>query len=309
MTHAGWVNGLANPGRLCEESLMQLLDIPTVTNRIAVQPPYFAFTTMELDADGAIHGEFIPEQPLEYEAGPASAAEIGRHLAILGSCAAAAKSGVDRLYYLATKADYKQLRRPAESTGGRPLRATARIASQGRRNLTVKATVSDGVPFATLDVGYNVLSESLFSRLFAERRVAAMDLPSESPYKTLLPMEFQSVTDTQVVSHLGEIDPVQCAGHFQEYPVWPVALMMHSLGRVGADLLHRRMKYKARYSVIRAQMSADVLAFACLPITFQANWDTAMEQPPEYGVTCRAIQNDTVAAEMLVSFRVDDKAN
>jgi hypothetical protein len=212
---------------------------------------------------------------------------------------------VDRLYYLATKADYKQFRRPAVQLPDRTLHAMAKVVSQGRRELAATATLSDAEPFATLDCKYHVLTESLFARMFAERRVPPMETPSKSPYKTLLPLTCHGVTDTQVEAHLDQIDPAQCAGHFLEYPVWPVALMMHTLGRVGADLLHRRMNYKAKYSVIRAQMSADALAFASMPIRFEANWEASMANPPVYGVVCKAMQNETVAAVMHVEFRVD----
>ena len=70
----------------------------------------------------------------------------------------------------------------------------------------------------------------------------------------LLPLVSQGVTDTEAVARADVLDPGQCAGHFPECAVWPVALIMHSLGRVAGNLLHRRLNRDARYSVISAQV-------------------------------------------------------
>ena len=56
--------------------------------RTPLRPPYFAFTEVAVTNGEEIIGRLTPEQPMEAEAGEIAAAEVGRHLAILGSVAA-----------------------------------------------------------------------------------------------------------------------------------------------------------------------------------------------------------------------------
>lgn len=84
-----------------------------ILSRIAVQRPYFSFGRLFMGSDGTVHGEFVPEQPTEWERGLVSAAEVGRHLAILGSIAATATTEEStRVYHLATRALFIRLRPP-----------------------------------------------------------------------------------------------------------------------------------------------------------------------------------------------------
>jgi hypothetical protein len=143
------------------------LNMIEICRRTAVERPYFAFSELSIDDAGTVSGEIRREHQLGYEHGPLGAAEIGRHLAILGSCAAAATSkSHERLYYLATHAE---LHRSALTHGGFPedarYRGSATLIERTTRALSVRTTmqVGENTPFVSLLVQYKILSEPLFA--------------------------------------------------------------------------------------------------------------------------------------------------
>ncbi|MEL7208279.1 MAG: hypothetical protein AAGK32_08635 [Actinomycetota bacterium] len=73
--------------------------------RIAVQPPYFALTDLAEVGRGLVTARVPLQTPSRPERGVVEAAQVARHLAILGSCAAAlARDDDQRHHYLATRA-------------------------------------------------------------------------------------------------------------------------------------------------------------------------------------------------------------
>ena len=283
---------------------MQTLDIDAICQRIAVRPPYFAFRNLDLDDDSTVHGSFVPEQPLEFERGPVSAAELGRHLAILGACAASAFGDNTKIYHLATEAHYSRIRDPLHSSTGEALRASAKVVRHGKRDLAVETAVSDGVPFATLNVRYQILTESLFARFFEPFRSPTGNGSTVSPYAELLPLQLDPPTDSSVSAHSTALSPESCAGHFPDYPAWPVALIMHSLGRVAGRLLQHLKGQDTFYTVIHAHVLAETLAFASQPLTFHASLNSAQTQPSDFSFTCRALHNETLVASLETLYRV-----
>src|SRR5918995_197603 len=78
-------------------------------SRIEVCPPYFALTDVRRTDDGGVSAQVRICQSLGDEIGPVSAAETGRHLAILGSVAAAfANPSAKRHFYLAFDAELRR---------------------------------------------------------------------------------------------------------------------------------------------------------------------------------------------------------
>jgi hypothetical protein len=70
------------------EDYVQSLDIKAVCGSIALQNPYFAFLDLERKSDVGVRGTFAAEHRTGHERGPVAAAELVRHLATLGACAA-----------------------------------------------------------------------------------------------------------------------------------------------------------------------------------------------------------------------------
>src|SRR5690606_7878899 len=105
---------------------------------------------------------------------PISAAEAGRHLAILGSCAAARLRPEDEQhFYLAQQAVLTRLHPGPLPRAGGLLSGEATATFTGRRAARARCTLSsaEGRPLFALEVTYAVLAAPLFHRLHADARV------------------------------------------------------------------------------------------------------------------------------------------
>ncbi len=200
-----------------------------VLRRISVAPPYFGLTELTEIGDGIVNATVPPHPTLAPEAGPIEAAQVARHLAILGSCAVAlSRDDDDRHHYLATKAHYTRMANAPASVDG-PLRAQAIGSWVDRRTARafVTLTTDDGRALNLLDVEYTVLAPRMFRRFNPpvdldelKTAVAAAD-PTESVERT----------GAGVRVDAGLIPIEMCAGHFPDYPAAPVAIVMGKLCR------------------------------------------------------------------------------
>ncbi|MFJ2992323.1 hypothetical protein [Pandoraea sp. NPDC087047] len=279
------------------------IEVEEICRRITVQPPYFAFKRLRENTLGEIYGEFIVEQPLGSETGPVTAAEIGRHLAILGSCAAAQ---IDHhlTYYLATHASYIRLREPLIKTHGELLQANARVVRFNHRSLEVDSYVSDGAPFARLTVRYQCLRESLFNRMFEGFRHHPIAVPEASPYVRPVPLSFDTPSATRLVAHSRQLSVNEFAGHFPNYPAWPVAILASCSLRVVGRLIEHRLGRSASYDVLTAELVAHKLIGAATAVSFVATYVSESPIDHRFNVNCDVIADGVVVAEVLTSVRV-----
>lgn len=280
------------------EGMIEQNDIGTICRRIGVQPPYFAFSSLRRVGDGAIEGSFTPEQPLGYERGPIAIAEIGRHLAILGSCAAAFAHS-DRIYYLATEARQTRFRQPDTDGLRKTLHAKAEVIEHNRRDLTAQAVLSDETPFAHLRVRYQALSEPVFKRLFLSYRSEHNQHIERSPYTSLPPLEFEEPEGRSLTAR-GTLLPQHCAGHFPDYPAWPVAIIGYNVVRVIERLLHHLVGKAVPYTVITATTNADLLVSVADPLLFRAVCIFASDRLAYYAFSCTALRNEEIVARLHI---------
>jgi hypothetical protein len=229
--------------------------VPDILRRVCVRPPYFALQDLSLTGR-SLEATARAEAPSFGEIGPITAADLGRHAAILGLTHVAASQRDDaRRYYLAQRAECAYL--AGGQTRGTPVRLASEVIEHTKRacRVHVEATAA-GLPLASFDLWYAILPESAFCRLFRSR---ARETPSApSPYGRLLQTEFDRGRDwaEQVV------DPLSvsaCVGHFDGYPALPVAVLMGQLsylaGRLASD-------GAASYRVVRGSIDATDLAWA-----------------------------------------------
>lgn len=227
--------------------------------RISVQPPYFALEDLRRTGHGSVTAVVPAAPPKGFEAGPVDAAQASRHLAILGSCAAAmARDDADRHHYLATSAHMATIG-GAPDAAGEPLLGEA-VATwvDGRtaRALT-KLTTRSGTGIQLLDVEYTVLTPRLFDRL---HRPAAGERAPDSPSRTISAPE---PTATGARLDFGPIPTSMCAGHFPGHPAAPVAIVMGELARTaGAALRNHTGRHAAGYRVQEGRVVASQLAQA-----------------------------------------------
>lgn len=257
-----------------ENSTQEHIDMVSKMEKIAVQRPYFAFDRLcRMESDTwDIWGDFVPEQPLGHEVGPLAIAEAGRHLAILGSCAAAlAQPAEERICYLAVHAfwalDSRSNARPPMGT----LTARAQIVERSRKKVTAETElICGGSIIGTLRVEYQVLSEKLFDALFNSYRQEEATAVPGPPYTRPLGLSPQSIKRHAVIARSDETAESHCAGHFPHYPMWPVAVVMYGLTQVFSLLLQTRLKQSFRFKVLEAEVHAHHLVSGHERVTFYA---------------------------------------
>lgn len=284
---------------------------------IDVRPPYYALSDVELRKPGVVTARVMPEHPLGHEVGSLAAAEAGRHLAILGSCACSSlREPVGKHYYLAQRA---LLISHDESTldSHESFIACAESVLQKPREVTARAVLcaaNSGNTLFELDVSYKVMSQAAFARVFAAHRRdlrgtsredrSAHQAPKllaqrRNPYRDQLPLEITQRSHDGVQARLGVITPELCAGHFPMFPALPVAVLMHSLSTLCGEALRVRWGQSTRYRVRMADVSAARLAFAGESLRFDASYLSGDGEHERY--QARALLDDgTAIGHMLL---------
>ncbi|RDK97179.1 hypothetical protein C8D90_101624 [Enterobacillus tribolii] len=257
-------------GQVCMSIKLQdnFFDIHEISQRIKVQKPYFAFWQLWQDGESLV-GNFATEQPLAYETGLITAGELGRHLAILGSCSAVALHNAPEGYYLATKAHF--IRQPEASLPAQDIfHASARVLNIDKRTLKVSAKAWCDAPVAELICEYAILSPALFQRNFRHYAGDDVPLPPISPYQHLIPLHNLTLREAKLDAYAGPLSPQQCAGHFSGYPCWPVAIISQTAFQVTGELLREKYGEAVRFCVQNTQLSAEKLICADTVLKFSA---------------------------------------
>jgi 3-hydroxymyristoyl/3-hydroxydecanoyl-(acyl carrier protein) dehydratase len=285
---------------------------------IEVRAPYFALSNLRATSPGTVIATVQSEQPRGHELGGLAAAEAGRHLAIAGSCACASLDpGAGKRFYLANRATLRRLSQAASVEG--PLVVEATAVSRDKRKAQAQATISDalGRVIFALDVGYMVLEERVFQRMFAGHRrdlrtgeraaEGIFDHLRRNPYQKPLPLVPSELDREHGVALLPELQGELCAGHFPLYPAMPVALLMYGLSTLSGEVLRARYGAQHRYFVQGGSVQADNLAFAGESLRFEAHWRGS--EAGDDSFEARAVmQNGAVAGSMELSLRRVDQA-
>jgi hypothetical protein len=235
--------------------------------RIEVVPPYFALGEVSQGDDGVLTAGVPVTQALGNEPGPITATEAGRHLAILGSCAAAlANPAGGRHFYLAYDAEVRRSRTRVDDADPAGLVASARshFVDPGTAVALTDLRTDDGRTVYTIVVFYLVVAEADFRALFAEHAQPDADLEGRpDPYADIIGLQDVSIWDTRMHGTLGSIDPYRCAGHFPGLPAMPVAFLLANVGDAAGRLLaHVLGRGEITYVIREASIRAENLAFA-----------------------------------------------
>ncbi|VVM74803.1 hypothetical protein [Pseudomonas fluorescens] len=284
------------------------IDIAQMAASIAVQPPYFAFSSLyTLPDEWDIYGEFTPEQPRGNELGPLATAEAGRHLAILGSCAAArTQAAGTRVYYLASQAQWDLRYRPIGFGQTSSMTARAKIVEQSRKTVVAKTQLLvGGQPFAELFVSYHVLAEKTFDKLFASQR-SPTPLPSgQSPYAEALPLSVLALSDQEITACSVDFSAARCEGHFPQYPMWPVAVVMYGMSQAMSRLLDHKMRRAVSYRLLHVTLDAAELVPAAKQLQFNARL-TSMDDNGKYcDLVCSAAYAGRVIANVCAEVAIE----
>jgi 3-hydroxymyristoyl/3-hydroxydecanoyl-(acyl carrier protein) dehydratase len=257
--------------------------------RICVRDPYFALSEVTQVGEGEVLARVPVEQEPGQEASPINAAEVGRHLAILGSCASALVNPKEgQHYYLARRARLERLHegplpRATELLWGM---ASARFTDKRTATASTLLASPEGLPLFSVEVDYNVLSAAAFQRLFQCARQEMRREPRErragtpedfaalrqNPHRLPLPLRDYVRDGECLKATLGPVSAELCKGHFAMHPVLPVAVVMNGLSGLAGSLLGQLVGNESvRYLVTRGEVRADSLAYAGETVTFGAH--------------------------------------
>jgi len=233
--------------------------------KICVRRPYFALNDLFRDSSNRLNAGVPVETPCLNEVGPITAAEAGRHLAILGSCAAAdANPANGKHYYLARKAIFRRPLHTCTDEHPEDLMATATGEMSGRRRASASMMLSTAArqTVCTLSVEYHVLNERIFEKLNASKK-QPNGTTAGNPYAAPCPLDVTAIDSKSLSASLGKVRPEQCQGHFDNYPAMPIAILMSALTRASARLLSNVTGTPdTPYLVREAIVQADRLGFA-----------------------------------------------
>lgn len=246
-------------------------------NRISVRPPYLGFDHLVPLGPGMVASTVPPAPPTLPERGVIEAGQVARHLAILGSCAAALGRDDDaRHHYLATDAHFVRVAGSAVGEVDERLVGEALACWVDRRTARamVKLGTESGLGLHVLDVRYAVLTPPMFRRL--NPPVEAATCVESPPANRLVGGDVESL-DGGVRVHCGRIPESACVGHFPDYPAAPVAVVMAELCRAAGIGLSNHLGREVSYVIEEGHVKAQKLAHAGQELQLDARYDREVD--------------------------------
>jgi len=266
--------------------------VEVIVGSVGVTAPYYALYDLCV-SDNEVKAEFTAEQPMGDESGPIAAAEVGRHLAVLGACSLARSNPVKKKhYYIASSAVLRKVGNGQNVVNG-SFTGVARTLHINKRDGSVSAVLltKDKVPLYELETRYRIMSDQLFEKLFKAKKLDFDQHLTNNPYTTALPLHDVHYANHSISARLGPLKPEECKGHFISYPCIPVAILMHALSRTAGKLLSKVADADgASYRVVSADVRADNFAFAGEPVFMDVNYSGRKDD--DYVFFCTAKSTD-----------------
>lgn len=290
------------------------IDIDDLMDKIAVQRPYFAFDSLYRNSSVPgwdIWGDFRPEQPLGHEEGPLAVAEAGRHLAILGTCAAFLAQPVDeRIYYLASHAVWTSSKSRPDVQPQSTLTARARVVARFQIKKHDRVRVETELLFGSevigaLTVTYQVLPERTFEKCFKNHFTIQSPTVTSSPYRQGLLTKTVSSKPHAIMLRSTDFSAAQCPGHFSHYPMWPVAVVAYGLTQALSQLLDKRLKRGFSFRVQEARLSAYTLVPASEPLSFRAGLKFLSRNKRSARISCCAYLGTEAIARLEARIAIE----
>lgn len=282
--------GAQRPFELPGTRLHQELTRAELFERICVRDPFFALREVRVLGAGSVVAQVPVEQAPDGEASPINVAEAGRHLAVLGSCAASLVNKPGQHYYLARRGTLERLHDGPLPRAAGPLQGTATAELKERRNACANMLLAtaEGQPLYAMSVDYNVLPATAFHHLFQGVRQdmrreprtesspwfepASFEFRRQNPYRSPPPLTGLEREGECLRATLGPVGTELCKGHFALHPVLPVTMVMSGLSMLAGTLLRQLVgSSSARYLVSRCEVRAESLAYPGETLLFDAH--------------------------------------
>lgn len=239
---------------------------------VCVSRPYFALEDLRCITPGRVVATVPVESDPGRQAAVMGVGEVGRHLAILGLCAASTVNRrPGRFAYLARNARVEWLASPTLAAQQGTLVGHAKAAFTTSRQATADARLTDastGEIVGRMSIAYDVLPHRLLTRLLGAPSSTAA--PPANPYREPIPLEhFRLDQATGTVSAELSVTATLCPGHFDGYPVLPVAVAATAMTTL-VDRAVAELHPHARWVAGPLTLQADGFAFAGETLTFTA---------------------------------------
>ncbi|WP_444930397.1 hypothetical protein ACJJIF_00975 [Microbulbifer sp. SSSA002] len=254
------------------------LSVEGVEDLIEVKAPYFALESLHFDVDGWLIAKVPVQCQSTFEKTLMDVSEIGRHLAILGSCFGALANPVrSKHYYLAGKADLITFDNFVSEVRPEYLYARAKAVFTSKRELVAEAELIDttGDVVARLDVTYHVMKEKSFHRIYSGG-IQDISPVTEgvNPYKESIDVQVLSVDEQSLSATIGQVTPEMCLGHFDRVKALPVAIASQCLLKSCCLFLrHLLGEDEARFVLTSTSLSAANLALVGQSVDIKVSLD------------------------------------
>jgi hypothetical protein len=241
-----------------------------ILKNISVTAPYFALRNLRQTGE-FIYADFKVELSDPDELMPISAAEVGRHMAIMGSVVMSDSNPLkERHYYLATDAII--IRRSDRELNNPNVTGRIKMESFNRKSGTASGSLFDSEMNALFDVEikYMVLHHNIFERMFAQYKSETFEGLEVNPYKENIEFMNIELGIQNCFGSIGTITARHCSGHFKNYPALPVARMGSAMGKIGG--VHFKFLnpgINKRYTIARAELHASQLVFVGEEVKFR----------------------------------------
>lgn len=272
------------------------LDTQELLRRICVRPPYFALhdPRIETGPNGPVfvaHAQ--ADQIASSEIGPMQGGDLSRHGAIAGLCAVAvAQSDDEQRFYLAREAWFEGFKNPAPY--GTPVEFRAEVLEMDRRQArALIVATADGQPVNRLEVVYTILTQAAFKRLF---RGYQQDTPVFERMGMLASGTVSVEGDTWV-HRVERVNIEACAGHFEQHPAMPVAMLMDQLQRLA---VRATPALQDRFRSVRGIVKANDFCWAGESASFSVRPVTQRGTQVVFDCTVKAGTREVASMEMTL---------
>jgi acyl transferase domain-containing protein/NAD(P)-dependent dehydrogenase (short-subunit alcohol dehydrogenase family)/acyl carrier protein len=249
--------------------------------RILVTEPYDRLEALQIEADHVLARVPLGEAP-DDEVGSVAAAEVGRHLAILGSMACARHWPIARRHAWPVAEAKLSFPDDAAAVAGTHLVARAECldtdARRGRASARAVLSTEDGVEVGRLEVEYHAIEVPSFEAMFAERIRPTAQLEGHDPYARAGSLQppagrWEGAEFVRVLPPVREED---CVGHFPRMPALPVAVLgRHALRTVLDAARSDAADARARGLVHRCDLRTHRLVWAGEGVCMRARRGTS----------------------------------
>jgi hypothetical protein len=226
--------------------------------RICVTPPYYALGDLVSPAPGLTRATVPVQTPTGRQMTHINLAEAGRHLAILGLCAAASTNPRPGQHYYLAHRGVGRMYPPGKTLSTLHGSASARMAGRNRAFAETELRDAEGGLVARLDLEYLVLSVPVFGRLTGPATAPDATEPA-SPYSVPAPLTDIAV-DTRSASAKLSVEATLCRGHFDGHPALPVSVAGYAAFALFDHVLEAAAGPGARWQAGRYRLEADHLA-------------------------------------------------